>query len=349
MGSTQFPQYNMAKLFTEVNKIYDNLLLAKYIKLSYPQKKKIVYMHLYSISVPATWMYIGVVYKLDINLSGTGYEYTYTEDEDYPTHLEAYKNYNLQYSITNNSTNPDDDPESLEIITAGVFADTFRKLFRNIGMEPAESDIPSEYTQITAIRPSTQGIVDAVINTGILPDDADMKMELYIQTYGNTQWTIFRSSADANTVYGITGNYGSPTIGGGYVCFLAGDATAASKYCISDIKRPSGTYTLLKVIGAWKDGVVTMETHKVNGNVIDQKTANCPFVASNTPICLFGDTRGIMPGTSSNWVYRARIWKSGNLVMDYVPVTRNSDSKPGFWDTVSKTFKTNDYLTAYGG
>lgn len=347
MGSTQFPQYNMAKLFTEVNKIYDNLLLAKYIKLSYPQKKKIVYMHLYSISVPATWAYSSVVYKLDINLSGTGYEYTYAEDEDYPTLLEAYKNYNLQYSVTNNSTNPDDDPESLEIITAEVFADTFRKLFRNIGMEPAESDIPSEYTQITAIRPTSLN-TGAIINTGIAPDVDDMKMELYIQTYGNTNWRIFRSN-DGTHTYGITGAYGSPSTGGGYVCFCGGDGSTSSNYCVSDIKRPSGTYTLLKVIGTWKDGVVTMETHKVNGNVIDQKTANCPFVAFSEPICVFGDTQGLMPETTSNWVYRARIWKSGNLVMDYVPVTRNSDSKPGFWDTVSKTFKTNDYLTAYGG
>lgn len=345
MGSTQFPQYNMAKLFTEVNKIYDNLLLAKYIKLSYPQKKKIVYMHLYSISVPATWMYIGVVYKLDINLSGTGYEYTYTEDEDYPTHLEAYKNYNLQYSITNNSTNPDDDPESLEIITAEVFADTFRKLFRNIGMWPADSDIPSDYTQITAIHPTgtSSGII---IDTGVIPDVDDFKMELHVMFTGSGSWYIFQSrpNTSSQNIYGIGGSQTDGTVTFQF---------SGTQVQLQNINR-QGAYHILKLAATAKDGVITFEGHDINSaNLVSTSetvTGTYNFTASTIPLCLFGNNAGqVVINVNAHYMFRARAWKSGELVMDYIPVTRNSDSKAGFWDAVSKTFKTNDYLTAYGG
>ena len=349
MASISFPTSSLPKWCDTIENVYNILMIdnmsAKYIKISYHQSKKIVYIHVYSVTPSDIWRYNYTDRILDINISGTGYEYTYTEDEDHPTHLEAYKNYNLSYVITNNSINPKDDPDEIEIITAEIFSDTFRKLFRNIGMEPAASDIPEEYTQVTAIKPASV-TANCIIHTGIIPDTDNFKMELYIQTYSNAAWRIFNSheigTNPTNRIWGITG--GST----GYICFCYGDANNVGNYAISNILRQQGQYILLKIIATYKSGELTLETHEVNNNIVDMVTVNFDFMSATKDICIFGDNNGNVVQTSGNLIYRARIWKDDVLVMDYVPVIRNSDSKPGFWDTVSKTFKTNDYIAAYG-
>lgn len=302
-------------------------------------------MHVYSVIPSDTWQYNNYNHFLDINISGTGYEYTYTEDEDHPTHLEAYKNYNIQYALTKNSIKSDDDPDELEIITAEVFADTFRKLFRNIGMEPAASDIPAEYTQVTAIKPSSV-TVNNRIYTGIVPNTDNFKMELYIRTYSNVAWRIFGSheigTNPTNRRWGITGG------GSGAICFCYGDGDNSANFAMSSIRRTASEYITLKIIAAYKSGVITLETHRVDQHVSDIVTVNKEFVSGTQGIIIFGDNNGNRVETANNFVHRARIWKDDVLVMDYVPVIRNSDSKPGFWDTVSKTFKTNDYIAAFG-
>lgn len=46
-------------------------------------------------------------------------------------------------------------------------------------------------------------------------------------------------------------------------------------------------------------------------------------------------------GTGELRVYSAKFWLGGQLVRDFVPCVRKSDSKPGMYDRVSKTFFTN--------
>lgn len=40
-------------------------------------------------------------------------------------------------------------------------------------------------------------------------------------------------------------------------------------------------------------------------------------------------------------LWACKIWKGGVLTRDYIPVVRNSDSKPGLWDTVTQSFFVN--------
>lgn len=40
-------------------------------------------------------------------------------------------------------------------------------------------------------------------------------------------------------------------------------------------------------------------------------------------------------------IYEMRFYTSDKLLMEFIPCVRKSDSKPGMYDTVTKTFYTN--------
>lgn len=59
----------------------------------------------------------------------------------------------------------------------------------------------------------------------------------------------------------------------------------------------------------------------------------------NSSYCLFSDPARSYP--SYVYISKCLCWKNGILVANFLPCVRKSDSKPGMYDTVSKTFFTN--------
>lgn len=80
----------------------------------------------------------------------------------------------------------------------------------------------------------------------------------------------------------------------------------------------------------------------INGTTVNINKGSLSYQSNN--IWLFckqnagGTGVDIMGGCD---IYNCEIYDGGNLIRSFIPCVRKSDSKPGMYDTVSKTFYTN--------
>ena len=110
---------------------------------------------------------------------------------------------------------------------------------------------------------------------------------------------------------------------------------------------PSGTQTTYWSLGAgintvtlateWADMIVSFASNTSVSLSVNDEVINRVGSANNNPYTLFGND--IYKSIAK--MKRCVCFQNGAIVTNFVPCVRKSDSKPGMYDTVSKTFYTN--------
>ena len=165
------------------------------------------------------------------------------------------------------------------------------------------------------------------INTGILDDVDDIEIELRAAPKGGSWYILQSRSGSSGPIYGISG-----ANSGDKISFGAGSVKSVT----STITRETNHVVYIR--GYHRNGTISMYVKDETTGEEDTQTDTYDtnnFVSSTTNFGIFGNGSNYL--SSGHVIYRARIWKSGVLVADYIPVTNNTTT--GFYDMVSQTIK----------
>ena len=207
-------------------------------------------------------------------------------------------------------------------------------------------DIPIEYTQVDyAIKKGTAG-VQGKFDTGLKPTVDDVKIEMQIkvgdeaQASGQTTVGSFyacqaRATASSE-ITGISGSSASGSING----MQNGQSVA------SGIVRVKDHIDLIRY--EYKNGNHSIYVKDLTTNTEDTQTGTYTFTAPSKNLYIFGNTTATNNLNNNNALYYCKIWVSGSLAFDAVPVIRNSDNVVGLYDRVSQTF-IEPIITTGGG
>lgn len=103
---------------------------------------------------------------------------------------------------------------------------------------------------------------------------------------------------------------------------------------------PYGAGTRILVEANVNPSAVTITENSVNqGSKPGQSAA-----ANGIPYCIFAYRQDAQSAPSmfiGAKLYSCKIYDNGTIVRDIMPMIRNSDGKPGLWDSVTQTFFTN--------
>lgn len=232
---------------------------------------------------------------------------------------------------------------TVEVIVSGVpplyllgaVEDSLSEL-KAFGGTKLSYDIPLEYTQIDyAIKKGTAG-VQGKFDTGIKPTVDDVKIEIKVkigdeaQASGQTTVGSFyacqaRATASGD-ITGISGSSASGSING----MQSGQSVA------SGIVRVKDHIDLISY--EYKNGNHSIYVKDLTTNTEDTQTGTYTFSAPTKNLYIFGNTTTTNNLNNNNALYYCKIWVSGSLAFDAVPVIRNSDNVVGLYDKVSQTF-----------
>ena len=208
------------------------------------------------------------------------------------------------------------------------------------------SAVPLEYTQVDyATKKGTAG-VQGKFDTGLRPTVDDVKIEMKIkigdeaQASGQTTVGSFyacQSRAAANAdITGISGSSATGSING----MQSGQSVA------SGIVRIKDHIDLIRY--EYKNGNHSIYVKDLTTNTEDTQTGTYTFAEPTKNLYIFGNTTTTNNLNNNNAIYYCKIWVSGSLAFDAVPVIRNSDNVVGLYDKVSETF-IEPIITTGGG
>ena len=228
--------------------------------------------------------------------------------------------------------------------------------------------LPAEYTRIdyskqngtdgSSTTAAQRWVGSGLYRTGIVIGDYDsFKLDLIADglwrtdtsTAGSNSYYMFQArdntSGDYSNILGLSGSMDNKSIIGatGYNQSLTytnvRTADQVNTFHIQfeskdlDGEGHGKMWMRLKNITAGTDHGYKYGTYDKDATI----TGN-PKTRPSTNICLYGNNAN-QKITTNTRVFRAKVWKNGELVMDYVPAIRNSDSVVGFYDYVSGEFK----------
>lgn len=210
------------------------------------------------------------------------------------------------------------------------------KYVKAFGGTKLSYDIPLEYTQVDyAIKKGTAG-VQGKFDTGIKPTVDDVKIEMKVkigdeaQASGQTTVGSFyacQARAAANSdITGISGSSASGSING----MQNGQSVA------SGIVRVKDHIDIIRY--EYKNGNHSIYVKDLTTNTEDTQTGTYTFTAPTKNLYIFGNTTTTNNLNNNNALYYCKIWVSGSLAFDAVPVIRNSDNVVGLYDKVSESF-----------
>lgn len=178
------------------------------------------------------------------------------------------------------------------------------------------SDIPEEYTQLKAIY-----MREDYINFGYKPkSDTTLELDVELTAFGGSYHELF----GADPYF----NFYAYALGRSIAVFNSTDSS-------ENYLMPLNTRLIVSTTNnslTWTD--VTDPTNSrtlTSGTMVD------------SPVDLYFGTMN-RSGSSVDWCpanwYNIKIYESGTIVHDLVPVKRNSDDAMGFYDVISETFIT---------
>lgn len=197
-------------------------------------------------------------------------------------------------------------------------------------------DIPVEYTQIDYAIKKGIASVQGKFDTGIMPTVDDVKIEMKVKigdeaqqagqsTVGSFYACQARATASGD-ITGISGSSASGSING----MQSGQSVASGIIRIKDH---------IDIISyEYKNGNHSIYVKDLTTNTEDTQTGTYTFAEPTKNLYIFGNTTTTNNLNNNNALYYCKIWVSGSLAFDAVPVIRNSDNKVGLYDKVSQTF-----------
>lgn len=210
------------------------------------------------------------------------------------------------------------------------------KYIKAFGGTKLSYDIPVEYTQVDyAIKKGTAG-VQGKFDTGIKPTVDDVKIEMKVkigdeaqQSGQTTVGSFYACQARATASSEITGISGS-SANGSINGMQNGQSVA------SGIIRIKDHIDIIRY--EYKNGNHSIYVKDLTTNTEDTQTGTYTFGEPTKNLYIFGNTTTTNNLNNNNVLYYCKIWVSGSLVFDAVPVIRNSDDVVGLYDKVTKTF-----------
>ena len=197
-------------------------------------------------------------------------------------------------------------------------------------------DLPLEYTQVEYAKKKGTAGVQGKFDTGIKPTADDVKIEMKVkigdeaQASGQTTvGSFYACQSRATASSEITGISGSAT--GATILGLQNAQSVAS-----GIVRVKDHIDLIRY--EYKNGNHSIYVKDLTTNTEDTQTGTYTFAAPTKNLYIFGNTTATNALNNNNAIYYCKIWVSGSLAFDAVPVIRNSDNVVGLYDKVSETF-----------
>lgn len=173
------------------------------------------------------------------------------------------------------------------------------------------------------------------INTEIAMSQDDIEMELVVKpTVGS--WYIWQTRPSGGSTTGISGSSTNDTI---TFAFCGTTLT-------SGIRRYANTAYKYLVRAKAKNGNMNLYVKRLDTGVDDTKTGTYTYTQQTLPLYMFGNQRGDRVNRG-NYIYSAKMWLGGKLVLDYVPVMRKSDDTIMFFDTRAQSFITPNSGSLY--
>ena len=179
------------------------------------------------------------------------------------------------------------------------------------------------------------------IDLGVTPDNT-CKMEIeFSVANASVQHNITGStSADRRTLYyAITGGSGTSNWGVSFMNTSNNNVAVIANVRASNVKNritteikastssPGSYYAEITYMNMATGAIVSAQTGAVSGGI-----------AGASSVYVFG-THASVSEPAGMKLYAYRIWKSGNLVHNFVPAKRRSDDHIGLYDKVGNTFK----------
>ena len=180
--------------------------------------------------------------------------------------------------------------------------------------------LPLEYQEVEYIESTGTQCID----TGVLPDNNSITWKIKAKFKSVSSQQIMGSGWGNGTRFSIASGTGSNfqvAFGAGWKNLPQQKDTAIHHYIVN-------TY----ISGYGKiDGFPQIEASVSSATFSEKKT-----------IFLFARNRtGKIDYYCNACTYTSEIYKNGELIQNLIPCYRKSDSKPGMYDTVSKTFYTS--------
>lgn len=197
-----------------------------------------------------------------------------------------------------------------------------------------ESGLQPGYTLVESVR----NAASTVATTSIKDDVDDMEYEIRVKPNSGS-WYILQSRAASNSyIYGISGSSSGNTI-----TFLYGLPTGLTSGI--GARNPDHIYF---VRASHKNGVATLYVKDETTGEEDTQTTTyntADFTPSTVNLRFWGNSQNTI--NANNNIYHAKIRKSGELVLDTLPVTYGGEA--GLYDFAGATFLAASQGTLYAG
>lgn len=191
----------------------------------------------------------------------------------------------------------------------------------NNGVLKPKAIVPTGYTPLDKIT----NAASTRIRTSIIPDIDDMEFEIQVNHPATGSWYILQARYDQNSsVYGISGSNSGNTFLGGW----SGSSARAT-----NIARDSAHNYYIRFIV--KNGNSTLYIRDLTTNEEETVQNSYTYTSLSEPICIFANTAGNTVSSGNELVF-AKIYKSGQLVLDCVPAS-DGNNNVGVYDRVSQT------------
>ena len=184
--------------------------------------------------------------------------------------------------------------------------------------------LPSDYTELEYVGTDSQARID----TGISGDNNNLEIK------ASLKWTTFAAYG------GMFGNYVNEST----PCWRAilqgsnnGKLYACANTTTSGSREPSASFGDTHRFD-FKAGEMSVDTDTRTTGITSGNTAN---------ICLGAASMTSSAVDIGLQIKSFTILDNGTKVIDLIPCKRNADNVAGFWDTVSRTFKTSDTETPF--
>lgn len=194
--------------------------------------------------------------------------------------------------------------------------------------------IPAEYQQVEYIESLSTTATGPFFNTGYNPTmTGDLILEVDCMT---------TKKATIQYPIGVNQPGTSSNVGAG-VYFMSSGTTIAAWIGVS-VHLETGEYTNTRwqLTGVFRNGSPGFVSIS-DGEHTASLEVESPRAYNGLPVCLFGVKKRTSQQVSSplkGRIYHARVTENGVIQRDMYPCYRKSDGTPGFFDVITKTFKT---------
>lgn len=186
-----------------------------------------------------------------------------------------------------------------------------------------EFRVPAAYQEVEYL----QSTGTQYINTGLIfPADLSRRIEIKFRMLNDLTHSVGGTYQSANGNLSMLGFPGYVQSNGLFEILTSGAYAQSTASAGTDLTV-----------------VFNNSNHQVTENGTALLTLASGYYTCTLPFFLFGVNQdGSLAYSGSTRIYYFKYYSSdGTLLHEYIPCYRKSDNVPGFWDSVSETFKTN--------